>query len=124
MKKPHILIIDDDKISCRLIRMALEELGYPSPDVALSGIEALNILENQAYDLILLDNRMPGMTGVDFLKIFSTSRFRKNTKVLLVTAEIRKNIELDINKANISIDGILSKPFNINGLLSAISDVL
>ncbi|MEI7606451.1 MAG: response regulator, partial [Rhodospirillaceae bacterium] len=93
-------------------------------DVALSGIEALNILENQAYDLILLDNRMPGMTGVDFLKIFSTSRFRKNTKVLLVTAEIRKNIELDINKANISIDGILSKPFNISGLLSAISDVL
>ena len=67
MKKPHILIIDDDKISCRLIRMALEELGYPSPDVALSGIEALKILENQAYDLILLDNRMPGMTGVDFL---------------------------------------------------------
>ena len=124
MKKPHILIIDDDKTSCRLIRMALEELGYPSPDVALSGIEALKILENQAYDLILLDNRMPGMTGVDFLKIFSTFRFRKNTKVLLVTAEIRKNIELDINNANISIDGILSKPFNISSLLSAISDVL
>ncbi len=63
----HILVVDDEKHICELYRSELEDEGY-AVTVANSGQEALDLVEENAPDLILLDIQMPGMDGIETLE--------------------------------------------------------
>ena len=60
----RILIVDDDEVSCRLFAEVLEGDGHEVHQ-ARSGEEALDRLRKESYDLLLVDVRMPGITGLD-----------------------------------------------------------
>jgi len=63
----RILVADDDAAIRALLRDFLEEEGYQVTE-ATSGQEALASLQENSHDLVLLDVRLPGMTGLDVLK--------------------------------------------------------
>src|SRR5205085_10989548 len=63
----HILVADDDAPTRELLRTVLEEEGYEISEAG-SGQEAFEAIKAGAYDLVLLDMRMPGMTGMEVLK--------------------------------------------------------
>lgn len=67
MAKSNILIVEDEQVLANALRLKLTEDGYAA-SVALNGKEALAALENQSFDLILLDILMPTMDGWDVLK--------------------------------------------------------
>lgn len=72
--KDPILIVEDDRISRKIIAKLLEQQGWPFLE-AKNGAEALNLLENHHPSLILLDLMMPLMGGFEFFRVI-----RKNTK--------------------------------------------
>ena len=64
----HLLVVDDDLKSRKIISMLLEERGYKI-SLAKSGAEALSILpRNNPFDLILTDINMPGMSGIELIE--------------------------------------------------------
>jgi CheY-like chemotaxis protein len=63
----HILVVDDEKHICELYRGELEDEGY-AVTLANSGQEALELVESNPPDLIVLDIQMPGMDGIETLE--------------------------------------------------------
>ena len=68
MRAFHILIVDDDKIVRMTLEALLRKLGFNNIEQAANGFEALKLLISRQYDLIFLDNMMPVMSGLEFLR--------------------------------------------------------
>jgi CheY-like chemotaxis protein len=64
----RILIVDDNRANQRVTALLLGELGY-EPDTAGNGIEAIEALERQPYDLVFMDMQMPELSGLDATRI-------------------------------------------------------
>ncbi|MFN2242194.1 MAG: response regulator, partial [Anaerolineae bacterium] len=79
----RILVVDDDLDTCALVVDILSGEDYLLRS-CMGGEQALNLLEQERYDLVLADIKMPDMSGVDLLQhIREVSR---DTKVILMTA--------------------------------------
>lgn len=79
----HVLVVDDDVDTCENLRDILTDGGY-DVTVAHSGEEALPLVRHKAFDLALLDFRMPGMDGLALYR--EIRKLRSGTVVLLVSA--------------------------------------
>lgn len=117
MKKPTILIVDDEHANQFLLEGLLNAHGYDTL-TAGDGEECMEVLKSRLPDLILLDIMMPRMTGVEVLKLLIRSDEYKHIPVLMVsakttTADIKESLELG------AIDYI-KKPFDELELLSRV----
>ena len=65
--KPHLLLVDDDKSLLRLLTIRLEGEGYQVTAVE-DGNAALRKLQNDAFDVVLSDLRMPGLDGLSLFE--------------------------------------------------------
>jgi DNA-binding NtrC family response regulator len=83
MRRPGILLVDDDASLRRITQMQLEEAGYPVR-AASSGDEALALIEQEPPALVITDLKMPGISGLDLLK--QTLAAHPETTVILITA--------------------------------------
>lgn len=82
-EKPSILVVDDDVDTCHNLRDILTDLGY-HVDIAHDGPSALAIIRDSAYDIALLDYKMPGMTGLQLYR--EIKKLRSGTVAIVVTA--------------------------------------
>lgn len=80
----HILVVDDDKNTRRLMRTVLETEGY-TVTTAGNGEEALGLLDSEHIDLIVLDVMMPIMDGYEFTK--TLRKANNDLPILMVTAK-------------------------------------
>jgi DNA-binding NtrC family response regulator len=80
---PQILVVDDDPDICRNLSDILTDLGY-GVDYAIDGPAALELVRRRAYDVALLDLRMPGMDGLTLYR--EIKKQRAGIVALLVTA--------------------------------------
>ncbi len=94
----NILVIDDDRKSCILIQHQLEEYGYRIKS-ALSGKDGLKILQRSDIHLILLDQVMPKMNGLDFFKHLQL-QIPNPPPVIMMTAHTTLKLVTDFLKAN------------------------
>jgi two-component system response regulator AtoC len=111
----HILVADDDAPTRELLRTVLEEEGYQVSEAA-SGQEALEAIKAGAYDLVLLDMRMPGMTGMDVLKQLREKQ--GEVPVILMTAHGSPNTA--IQASSLGAYGYITKPFELEDVLQQI----
>ena len=77
-----ILIVEDEKLLNDAYELILKNHGYRTK-VAHDGCEALQIVKSFDPDLILLDLRMPKMSGIDFLKEYKLSEYHPKVKVIV-----------------------------------------
>jgi CheY-like chemotaxis protein len=82
-KRPSLLVVDDDEDTCRNLSDILTDLGY-RVDVAHDGPSALELVRRNAYDVALLDYRMPGMDGLTLYR--AIKKQRAGTVAIVVTA--------------------------------------
>ena len=110
--KPHILLVEDNKINIIVAKALLKKLGC-EVNVAMNGLEALEILKTKNYDIVFMDVQMPKMNGLE-----ATREIRKddsgilNSKIPIIamTANAMKgDKEMCINAG---MDDYLSKPIN------------
>jgi CheY-like chemotaxis protein len=80
---PSVLVVDDDVDTCRNLSDILTDLGY-QVDVAHDGLQALELVRRRAYDVALLDYKMPGMDGLTLYR--EVKKLRAGTVAIVVTA--------------------------------------
>ncbi len=83
MESKRILLVEDDQGMREVLRDILEDEGFKIT-TAENGKFALKELENQSFDLILTDLKMPQMDGMEFLEIIEQNH--PETKVIVITA--------------------------------------
>jgi DNA-binding response OmpR family regulator len=114
----RILIVDDDALLRRSLVLSLERAGYRACTAA-SAEEALRTVEIERPDLVLLDIGLPGIDGLDALRLL---RLRLDAPVIFVTARRR---ELDeVLGLELGADDYVTKPFDTDVLLARIRAVL
>ena len=72
-EKKRILIVDDDNDHCYLLSSMLSYLGFDNIVTARSGEDALGLLKESSFDLIIADMRMSGISGIELLKRIKSS---------------------------------------------------
>src|SRR6516164_4621363 len=80
---PSILVVDDEVDTCRNLSDILTDLGY-RVDIANDGLSALELVRRNAYDVALLDLKMPGMDGLTLYR--EIKKLRADTVAIIVTA--------------------------------------
>ncbi len=117
----RILVVDDDE----MVLMALDELlrpeGYEVHTV-LSGAEALERLDQNGYDLLVLDIIMPEMDGFELCKRIREKEGYKKTPIVFLTAKSREKDRVIGLEAGANL--FLSKPIAPDKLLVIISDTI
>jgi len=116
----RILTVDDEINILELLKYNLEKNGFQVLQ-ATSGEEAIKLLEDNEVDMLLLDLMLPGMDGLEVLKIIRANDKWMKLPVIMLTAkteEIDKVIGLEMGA-----DDYLSKPFGVHELLARIKAV-
>jgi two-component system, NtrC family, response regulator HydG len=117
--KPSILVVDDEVDTCRNLSDILTDLGY-EVDTALDGESALEMVRHKAFDVALLDLKMPGMDGVTLYR--EIKRSRAGTVAIIVTAYAGS----DTAEAALSAGAwqIVPKPIDFPKLLELLDEAL
>ena len=116
-----ILIVDDEKPICDLIDMNLSAGGYQCAAVQ-DGIAALRMIEEEAFDLILLDIMLPGDDGYTILEQLKSMPSVKDVPVIMVTA---KEAEFDkVKGLEGGADDYITKPFGMMEFVARVKAVL
>jgi DNA-binding NtrC family response regulator len=107
----RILIVDDDEVSCQLFAEVLGADGHETHQ-AHSGEEALDRLRKESYDLLLIDVRMPGITGLDVTRTMRQEQ--PSLPVVVMTAF--GSIETAVEAIHEGAYDYVSKPMNLDEL--------
>ncbi len=115
----RILVTDDDIVTCRLFSKVLEEEGY-HVECVQTGDDALTRLQQDAYDLLVVDIRMSGMTGIEV-----TRTVRKQyPEVPIVVMTAFGSMETAIEAIREGAFDYLAKPFHLEELKSVVARAL
>ena len=121
MSSRKILVVDDDPTMVKLINVNLKLNNYSVVE-ATSGEQALDAMEAETVDLVVLDIMMPGVDGWEVLKRIRSRRETEEMPVILVTA---KTQDSDVIRGwELGADEYVIKPFNPLLLVEVIRMVL
>jgi pilus assembly protein CpaE len=116
-----ILVVDDDLDTLRLVGLMLERQGYQIM-AASSGQQALNMIQNERPDLVLLDLMMPEMDGVEVARRLRGSPTTKDILIIMFTA--KSQIEDKLEGFDAGADDYLTKPTQPRELVAHVKAVL
>ena len=127
--KAKILLIDDDRDMCEELSEILESSGY-YVRAAYDGLAGKALSDEQKFDIIFLDLRMPGISGLDVLK--SLRAEKRDVKILVITGNPLVKVitegdamyEDDKEEVLTLADGIMHKPVDIEKVLTKLDELL
>ncbi len=105
MQKPQILLVDDDKNLLRVLTYQIQQSGFDVVPVT-SALEALKLLEEQSFGLVLTDLRMPELDGLELLR-----RIRENdSKMPVIVLTAHGSIDKAVEAIKLGASDFLTKP--------------
>ena len=119
--KKKVLVVDDETAVRKLVRKILSK--YYDVLEAQNGEEAVNMAQSQKPDVILMDMMMPKIDGLTACYAIKTNQITRGIPVVMLTAidyELNKKLSKDVMGA----DGYITKPFDRQELMDAISPFL
>lgn len=116
-----ILIVDDNQLNLKVEKEILKKAGL-DVNTAQNGREALTMIKEKQYDLILLDVRMPDMSGYELAVKIRENKAYQHIPMIALTADIMGEVKERIKSAN--IDYYLSKPLSPEKLLHVLNHEL
>jgi putative nucleotidyltransferase with HDIG domain len=114
-----ILIVDDEPMIRRLLHVKLSRQGYRCEE-ASNAIEALDKMGTYSADLIMLDMKMPGKSGMDLLPELKTAF--PDTAVIMATAVAEANLAIQCMR--LGADDYITKPFNLDEVVLNVEKTL
>jgi DNA-binding NtrC family response regulator len=112
-----ILVVDDEAPVRDIVKKGLSKMGGYDVEAAQNGLEAIEKMERDVFDLVLTDLKMPEMDGLDLLKTIKGTR--PETMVILMTAY--GSIETAVEAMKMGANDYITKPVDFNDLLIHIS---
>lgn len=117
----NILVVEDNEINLKIVSAFLEELNYKFV-CAHNGQEAINYLENNKADIILMDIQMPILNGYEATKIIRNKE-KDTDEHKIIIAQMAYTVEEDRKKIyNCGMDGYICKPFEIEALAEILNE--
>lgn len=116
---PHILVADDDPLIRQLNRKALTFSGY-QVDAADNGAAAWDALLANDYDLLIADNDLPKVTGVDLIKKVHATRLAMPVVLATATFPVREIVQCPW----LQPAAVLIKPYSFDELVETVGKVL
>ena len=118
MKTGPILVVEDNPINLKLLRLVLAIDGFDVL-VAADAEQALDILKRVTPSLIIMDIQLPGMDGLELGRIIKNRDSTRDVKIVAVTAYAMKG---DDEKAlSVGFDGYVLKPIDTRSLASEVA---
>ncbi|MGD9489319.1 MAG: response regulator transcription factor [Calditrichaceae bacterium] len=114
----HILIADDEKQIAQSLKKSLQAEGI-NATLAFDGEETLELLQRNRFDAVLLDWRMPGLSGIEVCKSLRDSG--NKIPILLLTA--LSDLSNKIEALNLGADDYITKPFSVKEVIARITAV-
>lgn len=114
MPSPKILVIEDEELVRKVIEFRLKKEGY---DVyqAKDGGEALELIEQHQFDVILVDIMIPYVGGLEITQKVKSNPKTASTQIIVVSANGLENVILEAFA--LGADDFISKPFNLPELI-------
>jgi signal transduction histidine kinase/ligand-binding sensor domain-containing protein/CheY-like chemotaxis protein len=107
----RILLAEDNVVNQKVARMILKKLGYEA-DVAANGVEAINALKRQSYDLILMDMQMPEMDGLEATRRIC-QEYRQNQRPYIIAMTANSSLKDQELCFQAGMDAYISKPIDL-----------
>mgnify|MGYP006277512985 CR=1 FL=1 len=118
--KPAVLLVEDNKINQLVARKVLEKAEF-SVDVAASAEEALGLLREKTYKLVLMDVQMPGTDGAEATRLIRSGEadvLDPQVPIVAMTAYTSEDDQLKF--AGSGMNGFLSKPLDVDELIDSV----
>jgi len=113
----RILVVDDEEVISVYLQKKLEKLGY-DVTVANDGEKALNVAVNEKPDIVLMDVKLPRMTGTDVCRLLKADNNTRNIPVILLSAKAQPaEIKAGLDAG---ADRYMCKPASFPAILDAI----
>lgn len=112
-----ILIVDDEKAICDLIDLNLSASGYQCTAVQ-DGLKAIEMIEKEQYDLLLLDIMLPGVDGFDIME------YVRPLKIPVIFITAKHEVRDRVKGLKLGADDYLVKPFDVVELVARVEAVL
>jgi DNA-binding NtrC family response regulator len=119
MSKGRILVVDDEDIVRTSCSRTLSPEGY-DVRLAKNGVEGLKIANEERFDLVLTDLKMPDMDGIEVLRIIKEKW--PETEVIIVTGY--QTVDTAVKAIKLGAYDYIEKPFTPDALISAVADAL
>lgn len=121
LKRPEILIVDDI-LANRLILSNIAQIIGCNYTTARNGEEAINLVRNRHFDLILMDLEMPVMNGLETTATIRAMKQDPPTPIIALTAHNADEIAGELSANGFS--GIIEKPFKIDDIKQYVEQLL
>ena len=115
----RVIVVDDNRDLGMLTSEILVEKGF-RVNIAFDGVSALARIKQEPYDLMILDYRLPGISGLTVLE--KTQQIRPNLKTIMISAF--GNESTKARAKELGAYAFLDKPFNIDGLVKVVKKTL
>ena len=117
MEKPYIMVVDDNKITTKLLRRYLEANGYEAKE-AYDGFDCLEKVEERHPDVIVLDVMMPKLDGYETVRRLKNQDSTGQIPVVIVTA--LNDVANQLKSIEAGADDFLSKPIEEKLLIAKV----
>jgi DNA-binding response OmpR family regulator len=114
----HILVVDDKEMNRDLLARRLQRRGF-EVSTASDGFEALEKIEQHAYDLILLDIMMPGMNGLEVLE--KVRETRSVTELPIIMATAKSDSDTVVEALQIGANDYVTKPLDFGIVMARVT---
>ena len=119
-KKHRVLVVDDEEAITYLVKTELEDLQEFEVDTALSGSDAINLIQSKVYDVALLDVKMPRIGGVEVLRYIKDHA--PTTQVIILTNVV--DVKTAIETTKLGAYDFVSKPYDPAELVATVRRAL
>jgi two-component system, cell cycle response regulator DivK len=116
-----ILIVEDNEKNLKLVRDVLQVKGYATLEAGTAE-DGIRLATEHDPDLILMDIQLPGMNGIEALKVLRANAATATIRVIAVTASVMQQDRNQITEAG--FDGYLGKPLNLKEFLDSVKAML
>ena len=116
----RIVLAEDNVVNQKVAVRLLHQLGYRT-DVVTNGLEVVDAVQRQPYDLVLMDVQMPEMDGLEATRCIRANEAITQPQIVAMTAAVMRGEKQTCIDAG--MDGYLSKPLDVSELIEAIKAV-
>ncbi len=109
-----ILVVEDDFANQRVASLFLKKLGYEA-DIAENGLQAIDLVEKNSYQLVFMDCQMPIMDGFEAVrKIRAKAGIYETLPIIALTANVVNGIDIECKEAG--MNDVINKPVQLQSL--------
>jgi two-component system cell cycle response regulator DivK len=116
-----VLIVEDNERNLKLVRDLLQAKGYATLEAGTAE-QGLELARARAPALILMDVHLPGMSGIEALKVLRADGATAAIPVIAITASVMQDSLREVTGAG--FDALIEKPINVLGFLDKVRSVL